>query len=382
MYHLKLRSIVTLFTAFAVTLSSCSNDDEDVPEEEVYTGIPDDSQANPNPVIDESTTTIPNIQYTVEQQQNVTIIRLDLTGVQNQESLEWLKLYGTGSEKQNVWVEVDNKPKGISVYNNSDNEENKEIKVDLVFLVDNSGSMSEEANTIARDILSWSEKLANSGLNIHFGCVGYDGEVNGALNITTVNKLSDYLNRYSGTSRTVGFEGDDASILSESSSAYLCSTSQRECGAAALRFADENFKFRSGANRIYVNFTDEPNQPNYIERFSVESFKEQDSWNTAQGTVHTVYSDTYTTYYESPLYKEYPWKLSEYTGGTIIYTSSSFSGVSLESLPITGAMENSYIIKFTNVEELMDGNSHSVKITIKENNVAAEREFEVVFGQK
>ena len=35
--------------------------------------------------------------------------------------------------------------------------------------------------------------------------------------------------------------------------------------------------------------------------------------------------------------------------------SPTFSGVTLNSLPVTGAMQNSYIIRFTNVSEFMDG---------------------------
>lgn len=44
--------------------------------------------------------------------------------------------------------------------------------------------------------------------------------------------------------------------------------------------------------------------------------------------------------------------------------SPTFSGVTLNSLPVTGAMQNSYIIRFTNVSEFMDGQSHEVKVTI------------------
>lgn len=350
--------------------------------EVAITGIPDDSLATPNPTIDAITTNIPNFQYAVERIEGIPVVRMDLTGIQNQETSEWIKLYGTTSESQNVWVEVDNKPKGIKVNNNSDNNANVNIKADLVFLVDNSGSMSEEADAIARDIIDWSARLVGSGLDIRFACVGYDvnGDISGAINFTTVELLSDYLNRSTGTSRTVGFAGNDAETLETYAIDY--SGCYDECGAAALRFADEYLRFRAGANRIYVNFTDEPNFPNNIERFSVENFKDQRNWSTAQGTVHTVYSDTYTTFTETELYKEYPWKLSEYTGGTVIFTSSSFEEVSLMSLPVTGAMENSYIIRFGNVNELLDGQPHNVKITVqsKDKVVQAEREFSVVFG--
>lgn len=386
MKHLRLKAIAALSIVFmSPAMTSClDNDDETIIlEDGNSTGIPDDSQATPNPIIDESTTSISNFQYTVEQTEDgLTVIRLDLTGVQDQDTKEWMKLYGTGSEQQNVWVEVDGKPKGILVHNNSEDNELAK-KIDLVFLVDNSGSMSEEADAIARDIISWSQNLANSGLDVRFGCVGYNGLITGGINITGVNELSNFLNRSTGTNRTMGFVGNDANTLSSAKYTYDLS-SQEECGAAALRFADEHFSFRTGANRIYVNFTDEPNYPHRKQQFSVEYFKDQQNWNTSQGTVHTVYSDTYTSFSESTLYEEYPWKLSEYTGGTIIYTSSSFMGVTLDSLPVTGAMQNSYIIKFTNVDEFMDGQTHRVKITImsKDGRVKAEREFDVIFGTK
>ena len=339
--------------------------------------IPSDDWADPNPEIGNSNTDIPNPNFVLEYEDEDPVVRVDMTGIRDNDKDEWLKLFGTGYN-QNIWVEVDNKPKGILVYNNSDDESNIAIKIDLVFLVDNSGSMSEEADAIARDIISWAEKLRSSGLDIKFGCVGYDGLITGALNLTTVTELSNYLNRTSGTKRTVGFVGSDADRLKNAKYSYDLS-SQDECGGAALRYADEQFTFRTGANRIYVNFTDEPNFPKGKDRFSVESFKDSELWSASQGTVHTVFSSS-----KSSCGKEYPWKLSEYTGGTIIETTSSFANVSLESLPVTGAMQNSYIIKFANVAEFMDGKSHLVKITVlsEDGLVRAERTFSVLFGKK
>ena len=342
--------------------------------------IPDDREAAPNPTITNPNTTIPNIQYTAEIDGSDVVVRIDMTGVQNPETLDWLKLFGTNDPDQNIWISVDDVPKGFTIYNNADgNNGEGNIMTDIVFTVDNSGSMSEEAEAVARDILSWSQLLASSGLNVRFACVGYSvsGTINGGIDFTDAAGLSTFLNRSTGTGRTMGWSGSNASRLQSAASAYRVSD---ECGAMAIRFADANLSFRAGANRIYVNFTDEPNQPAGNQKYSVEFFSSQANWGTSQGTVHTVYSGP-TNFTERLYYQEYPWKISDYTGGTVFKTNSSFAGVDLASLPITGALQHSYIIRFHNIAHLIDGKTHIIKITIytRDGRVRAERTFAVVF---
>lgn len=374
---------------FAASLTACldSGDETIVVEAgKPAHGIPSDEDASPNPAIETSTTNIPNVQWTVETVGDDVIIRLDMTGIQDPDTYEWLKLFGTGgngANKQNVWVSVDGEPKGISVYNNSDDEGENAIKADVVFLVDNSGSMSEEADAVARDIVDWANTLVSSRLDVRFGCVGYSeyGSVNGGVDITGVDELREFLNRqgFSGTNRTMEFAGSNQSSLGSAASTYRIGGGD-ECGVLALRFADERFSFRMGANRIYVNFTDEPNQPAGNKEWSVDYVNDQTQWSTSKGTIHTVYSDNYN-YQESKLGEEYPWRLSEYTGGTILYAPSDFSGVTLNTLPVTGAMQNSYVIRFTNVAKFMDGKPHEIKVTIlsEDGRTCAERTFYVTF---
>lgn len=327
--------------------------------------IPSDDLATPNPEIENANTTIPNIQISADGR----IITIDMTGVQDPNG-GWMELYGTGSPYQNIWVTVDEKPKGILVINNDENSTETRT-VDLVFLVDNSGSMSEESDLLAEEIVEWATSLSQQNLDICFGCVGYESGINGALNLTGLTEISAYLNRSTGTSRTKGYSGDDASSLQYAARSYQ--DGDDECGAEALHFADENFSFRSGANRIYVNFTDEPNQPGSKSENSVEYFKDQSNWNTSQGTVHTVYSGSHNYTNEAP------WLLSEYTGGTTLYANSDFTGVSLEDLPVTGALTNSYIIKFLDTSDLEDG-THTIVVTImsQDGSVQAEKTFENV----
>lgn len=370
----------------AISLVSCLEDHTDTLRLEQGLEGSESSKdllATMNPEVGTTNTRVPNVNYTFENKDGAPeemVVRLDMTGIQSQTTSEWLRLIGTGEQGQNLWISIDCQPKFVQVYNTIDDEdENVVIKNDIVFLVDNSGSMDDEADALARDLEEWAKSLTTT-FDMKFGCVGYNGLITGALNMTTYTALHNYLSRATGTDRTVGFAGSDASYLKSNKYSYDIS-SQEECPMAALRYADRYFSFRQDANRIYVNFTDEYNQPDGQSGFSVRYMASQSNWPTTKGTVHTVYSGS-TTGSETTNYNEQPWRMSEYSGGTTIFTNGSFSGVSLQDLPVTGAIQNSYIIRFSNISKFMDGKSHEVKITIydEDENVRAERKFYMTFG--
>lgn len=347
------------------TASSCLSDEDETIAIENSSLIPDSD--NPAPSIDNPNTSIPNPSTNPEEYEGEYVIRLDLTGVWNPADNEWMYLKGTAENGQNVWLAIDNQPTGFIIHNTSDDRGSEKVtKADLVFLVDNSGSMDSEANAIAEDIIDWSAMLENHGLDIRFGCVGYseNGYINGALDITSASALSEFLNYSIGTGRTMHFGGNNSSMLKSNASSF--SHVSGECGGMAIQFADSYLNFRKGSNRIYVNFTDEPNQPSRNTRYSTEYYKDYTNWSADKGTVHTIYSDKDTTSYAHNVgVKEKPWRISQYTGGTFLITNSSFAGVTLASLPVSGAMQNSYIIRFKSTEDLKDGKYHTVVITIR-----------------
>lgn len=375
----------------ALSFSACNywdnpapNDNPSTPTTPTVPGIPSDDLAEANPALPGAPTIVmPAISYSgATRESGLRVLRFDMTGILDPNNMtDWVRLYGTGLSAQNVWIEIDGKAKGVAVKNTIDDQTGATAPVDLVFLIDNSGSMSEEANAVARDILAWAQTLSTT-LDIKFGCVGYDGAITGALNITSVDKFKEYLDYSSGTSRTRHFGGTDAAALQSVVNNYRTGgNSAYECGVAALRFADENFAFRTNSNRVYVNFTDEPNQPNGNANFSTEWVRVPENWaQVNKGAIHTVYS-SYSFSSDNVNYSERPWNLSDYTGGSKFFTSSSFTGVTLSDIPLTAALQNSYNFRVTNVENLFDGQPHTVHLTILSPNgtIRAERTWTVTF---
>ena len=338
-----------------------------------------DSKAGATPDVkeEESNLVLPQPQFYMEEGSNNDVLCMSLTGIQTPDTEEWMKLYGTGSTEQNIWAEIDGKPKAITVTNSGElarvasraDFAATKAKADVVFLVDNSGSMSEEANQVAEEIISWSQTLSQV-MDVQFGCVGAaeSGIINGAIDITSVENLHAYLNRsgISGTSRTRGFEDTELQTTAQS-----YGDPNAECGGIMLHFADEHFTFRESANRIYVHFTDEPNQASNNSAWSVESVNiesEHYNWGATQGTIHTIFSNLNNyqpdTYNWTPLYREDPRLFSIYTGGTSKTVDASFAGETLEGLEVTGAITNSYVIRF-NVTEYMLTGKHTVTIVIQ-----------------
>ena len=347
------------------------------------TEIPSDEEATPNPDIDDPNVVIPNIITEVQDK----IIRIDMSGIllpkpegNPNAPHAYLRLYGTGEQEQNVWLSVDDVPKAVHAYNNIDGSQSGEIVNDVIFLVDNSGSMDDEADALARDIVAWAEKL-NQSLNVRFAVVGYDGRILGAINFTDSNTIAAYLNRTTGVGRTKGFAGEDAATLESSAKPYSSiATTAKESPMIALHYAHEVLSFRENANRVYINFTDEPNATYNDSRFSVEYLASQENWKPEYGTIHTVFSAPKDSFEYSDT-SQSSWLMSDYTGGTVMFVDASFTGVTLDNLPVTGAMTHSYVLKFTNITEFLDGLVHDVKVTVlsTDHQVRAERVFHLNF---
>lgn len=343
------------------------------------TGIPSDNGAGTPPTVSDNDKTFEmpkSISAMTVDPSNPNVGTFSLAGINANGN--WLELYGTNQTNQNVWIEINGINKGFTVtYGEQPGIVNKS-KADIVFLVDNSGSMWEEADKVAAEIERWAGKLSQT-MDVKFGCVGLSeyGNINGALNITDVQTMSEYLNQNSGLYRTQHFGQNmanppaDWSTLKSKTEEYY--NPGYECGGIGLHFANENFTFRDGANRFYVYFTDEENQPGRVTGYpwsvkTVDINSQYYKWSSTSGVIYTVYSGL--DLYGDPHgwtnwnYLEDPTLFSTYTGGIFLETTGDFN-ISLDDLPVTGAITQSFTFKFNITADLKKGGLYDITILIK-----------------
>lgn len=295
-------------------------------------------------------------------------VKLNLLGLIDPTTNQPLTLTYDAANPQssNVFVEEDGVVKGLKV---SKVGTGNVLTADIVFVVDNSGSMYEEADSVAKSIIDFANFLQSSGLDAKFAIVGYDYGVNGGINFTNAQSISTFLNRSTGTDRTYGFSGPDSAALE--TRAYSFGYPSGENGVIAAIFADSVYSWRAGAQRVIVNFTDEPTQSNAV------------MWNNAMGcsllsgkaTVHTVFSQD-STYWSYSQYDERPWELSTCTGGTIKFIPTNASGLNLRDLPVAGALANSYLVEYVSAKT---GVAHVVKITVYTSTADGVQTFNVTY---
>ncbi len=364
--------LLVFMLSVGVFFSACKKDKDD--PKPTISKIPSDSQAGDPPIIENHLIDayIPNLSVSTHSANSNRII-IQMTGIKEPESRSsYIQLKGTGDANQNIWLQVDGKNKGFLVTKNAGSGGSAKM-ADIVFTVDNSGSMGSEADTIALQIKNWVNYLNTQNLNLQVGVVGYDGDISGALNFTDAKTLEYYLTKRKmftwsdetvvGTYRTRGFYGSDSATLHQQANEYGEGSWRGENGVLAIKFAHEYFAFRAGANRIYVNFTDEPNQPLGIQDSAFSVYNIRDYWHATNGTIHTVYSQD-TIDYWSDYHNERPWLISEYTGGQVVFVNQQATDLDLNTLPVTGALAETFLLEYMNNE---GSGTHDIQVYVKSN---------------
>jgi hypothetical protein len=352
--------LILFFSACNQTSTEPTADNSDIP-------------ADPTDVI------VPNLQFNnivpaatfTRADGNASRIQVNLLGLVDPNTLDPIELFANyEGGTYNFYLEEDGIVKGVKLTKVSSSTT---LKADIVFTVDNSGSMDDEANAIAARIIDLANYLSQQGLDAKFGCVGYDGWVNGGVNLTDENTLEYFLNdryysSFGGTYRTYGFYGPDSASLEDNAWEYY-SDVYGENGVVGVFFADSLFNWRPGAQRVFINFTDEPTQPGGVYKWSTANLCEKI---LGKATVHTVFSEDSSYYSWSELYAERPWEMSNCTGGTVKFVSNDASDLNLLDLPVTGALSNSYLVEYVTTGS---SGTHDVVITVTSTNADGKIEY-------
>ena len=349
-----MRKLLLIFTLVLTSLIYFSCDTAETPQDQDNSDIPGDPTGVTVPTTTHNNV-LPSATFTTAGSR----VKLNLLGLLDPTTNLPLTLNydATNPSNSSIFVEEDGVVQGLKL---SKVGTGNVLTADVVFLVDNSGSMNAEADSVAASIIEFATYLQSIGLDVKFAVVGFSeyGDINGGINFTNAQTLSSYLERATGTSRTKYFAGTDSVALTDRANNF--GDAGNENGVMAAIFADSVYGWRSGAQRVMVLFTDEPTQNN-----------DGVTWTNAQGcsllsgkaTVHTVFSGD-TSYYNSNYwyeYKEEPAAISRCTGGTIKYIPQNALGLSLKDLPVAGALANSYLVEYVSAKT---GVAHEVKITV------------------
>jgi len=355
--------ILGLMSFWACQTTNDPKDDDEIPPDPTNVTVPPTEHNN----------IVPNASFTPGSGGKIVI---NLTGLVHPVTGQPIDLFADyNGGNYNFYLTEDGVVKGVKLTKVS---ASNTLKADIVFAVDISGSMGQEADSVANGIIAFANFLTAAGLDVQFGSVGYYGYVAGALNLTTAENLETYLNRpYTyGTSRPRGFAGPDSANLEMAAYNYASGHGNYdEDGAVGILFADSLFNWRAGAQKIFINFTDESTQPSGIYKWSTGNICDTFSGNA---TIHTVFSADTSYGYWQDLYDERPWRMSECTGGTAFFINSNADSLDLTALPLTLALTNSYKIEFISANPT---GPHTIVITVKVTNADGRVEYiDILYG--
>lgn len=274
---------------------------------------------------------------------------------------------------ESVFVVEDGRLQGIRITQNS---QSNSLPVDIVFAIDNSGSMDEEANGVADKAIDFAKFLAASGIDVRLGVVGFDGEISGAIDLAVPADVAAYLSRpgMEGADRSRGYAGFNTQALEAAARALNMSTGftpGSENHIAALVYAEKSFAWRTNAQRVFYTFSDETNTDtlpgqhpawNGQTDYQISSFCSR--WKPSFGTIHTIWSgDNFAFDPQNPNYlPEDPRSLAGCTGGTVTMVASDASDLDLTQVNSTLAVANSAMVEFISDSAL---ETHTIDVIVK-----------------
>ncbi len=300
-------------------LASCSN----IPT--MPSSIPSDPEG-----VSEPTTWGDDVDFTLSLDKSVDLVPIaveDYVKIR----LSFVSYDPPDISEENFKVFEDGRAQGFNLLKESEYRS----KIDLVFLVDITGSMGEEIEGVKNSIANFLDYIRSSGFDVKVAIVPFDDNAPGGNFSPGWLDLSDPEDAENYVTQFYAFGGND----------------WPENSYGAMLFAWENVSWRSGSQRVMVLITDA--QSHYEGETHAEPFDPQTTKTNLLGifkgycTVHVVvstggYYNEYDMDFSSP---EDPRQIAIETGGLVIY-HDPYEEVDLTSIGITDALVNTYMIVF------------------------------------
>jgi len=208
---------------------------------------------------------------------------------------------------------------------------------DIVFLMDNSGSMDDDQNAVRANVLQFVDNLAASGVDYALGLCrfGMSGTGNPVFeNSGQLTQNADYFKN----------------VIWARNSAY----GSREPGYDAVVQSGSAFSFRPGAQKVFILITDEhPNQGSATASDVLNVCK------TGSITLFVLTLSTYNSLYTS---------ITSATNGAIFDIHSNFNTI-LQF--ISSRVSNNYVVQYRSSNPVADGIERRVEVRINWNSEQA-----------
>lgn len=208
---------------------------------------------------------------------------------------------------------------------------------DIVFIVDNSGSLGDEQKAVNDNMIAFVDSLAASGVDFALGLCRYGAsQGNGDPIIEDNGQLTT-----------------DADYFKNNVWARNVINGGREPGYFAIVQSATQFSFRPGAQRIFIIITDE--------RADQDNTPQQDATNICLNNSISVYAliDQFFIDNNTDLTV-----VAQQTGGKAFNITDPFNTI-LDD--IRGAVSNTYIVRYRSSQPVLDGVERIVKVVAMHN---------------
>lgn len=353
--------MLTIFAVLAVLalfLTGCKSDSPSGPAAASNTDIPADPGTSPPPPAPTTGDYVPSsLAITPPAAGNPARVRLTVGGV---------VAAGVSFSTSNVTVVEDTVVKGIKLTQGA----GAGLKADIVFVIDNTGSMSSGIESVKNSILTFVSALRSSGQDVQVGAVAYNDDFDSDGD--SVYKVSS--SDTSWQAAVYGYRPLTSNLDSTGTLFQFIATLPATGGGdspelcfSAMDFVRSTFAWRPGAQRIYIVITDitswgasGPSYKGIGPTYPWTDVTLGDQLKSEGAVVHCVSPDL-DTFLSTGEYNVKP--LATITGGT--WTEYTYAGFDLTTLPILNVTTSSVLVEFLKSGDASTVRERTLRVVIE-----------------